>query len=115
METVEIKINPYIKNLFFQGFKDGEQYKEVERKLGANAEVSIIIKDGKAVLRASKAEKKQDIDFTDQEYKTMLKKFRVKEETVKECKTIFILFDFEKQNIHIRKNLLDGTKKDYII
>jgi uncharacterized protein (UPF0128 family) len=114
-EVKHIKLNPYLKNLFFEGFKSGEQYQEVERRLGKNADVSIIIQDGKAILRASKAEKKQDIPFTDGEYKTLLKKFRVKEETVKECKSIFLLIDFEAQNIHIQKNKLDGTKQNFIL
>jgi len=115
VETKHIKLNPYLKNLFFEGFKEGEQYKEVERNVGKNADVSIIIKNGKATLRASKGDKKEDIEFTDKEYKTFLKKFRVKEETVKECKSIMILIDFETQNIHIRQNRLDGTKKDFIL
>lgn len=114
-EPKHIKLNPYLKNLFFEGFKSGEQYQEVERNVGKNADVSIIIQDGKATLRASKEQKKHDVQFTDSEYKTFLKKFRVKDETVKECKTIFILIDFETQNIHIRQNRLDGTKKDFIL
>lgn len=118
MEEIEpkhISLNPYLKNLFFEGFKSGEQYQEVERHVGTNADVSIIIKDGKATLRASKGENKHDIPFLDDEYKTFLKKFRVKEETIKECKSIFILIDFETQNIHIVQNRLDGTKRKFIL
>lgn len=118
MEEVEpqhIKINAYLKNLFFEGFKSGEQYQEVERHVGKNADVSIIIRDGQAILRASKGDIKHDIPFLDKEYKTFLKKFRVKEETVKECKSIFILIDFETQCINILQNRLDGSKRKFII
>lgn len=115
IETKHIKLNPYLKNLFFEGFKSGEQYQEVEKNVGKNADVSIIITNGKAILRASKAEIKEDIEFTDKEYTTFLKKFRVKEETVKECKSIFIMLDFENQNIHILQNRLDGTKRKFIL
>lgn len=121
-ETVEkgdkveyFKLNPYLKNLFFEGFRDGEQYKAVERELGEGADISIIIKNGKAVLRASKNEQKEDIDFTKKEYEVFLKRFRVKQETLDACKFIIITIDMEKKTLHITQHRKDGTKKHIIV
>lgn len=106
------KINKYLRNFFFKSFKSRPELQAVEKHIGSVNAVTIIISKGKNILRAESGDKKEDVDFTQNEMDKLLAAFRVKKETVEECKSIFVRLDFTTQRIFIQQIKLDGTKKD---
>jgi hypothetical protein len=111
----KIQVNKYMKNFFFFTFKSRSEFKELRKEMGNIDTVSIIIANGKAILRAKSGEKKVDTPFTDEEMKKFLRHLKVKPQTIEESKSIFVMMDMEKKNIHIQQNKLNGEKKEYTI
>ncbi len=111
-EKVKVKISPYMRNFFFMAFKARKEYKDVQKELGKIEDISIIITQKKAFLRAMSQDKHEDSDITPEELKKFLKMINVKEEAVKDCKHIFINLDMQNKIIFIQQTKLDGTKKE---
>ncbi len=105
-------INPYLKHFFFSSFKSRKEIKEAEKRIGKINSVSIIITEEKTFMRAVSDSETVDTPFTDEEKKQLIKTFKVKEETIKQSKSIFVMLDMNKKNIYIRQNLLNGEKKE---
>jgi hypothetical protein len=63
-------------------------------------------------LRVQSGEQKKDIPFTEDEMQKFLKSLNVKQSTVDECKSIFVMLNFKTQIISIQQNRLDGTQKN---
>ena len=105
-------INKYLKNFFFKSLRSRPEVKEVEKQLGTIDNVVIIISKTKNILRVQSGEQKKDIPFTEEEMQKFLKSLNVKQSTVDECKSIFVMLNFKTQIISIQQNRLDGTQKN---
>lgn len=108
-------INKYLRNFFFKAFQARKEFKGVEKEIGAVDKVTIIISKDKNILRAQSGDNKLDTDFTEAEMQKFLKSINVKQETVDNCKSIFVMLNFKTQGIFICQNKLDGTKKEFDI
>ena len=108
-----IVVNKYLKNFFFMAFKSTPPYKALEKEIGQIDTVTVIISTGKNILRAQSEDKTEDTPFTEEEMKKFLKTLNVKEETVKQCKSIFVMLDMKNQKVFIQQNRIDGTKKEF--
>ena len=104
-------LNPFLKNFFFKAFKSRKDYKNAEKEMGTIDTVSIIITPEKAFMRSQSQSQKIDVPIEPDELKTFLKRINVKEQTIKESKSIFVVLEMEKQNIIIRQKKIDDTTK----
>jgi hypothetical protein len=122
-ETLPVKVIkekgkiPYpLRILVFSEIK-GKEYKDVEKELGEEIlYVTIIFIGQKALLRCnSKNKQAKDTPFTDKERARMLKMFKVKEETIAACNSIFVCGNMKKKTILVTQNRKDGTTKEITI
>lgn len=104
------------KNFFFDSFLREESFKEVQEDLGEEVtKVAIIISPEKQILRAMGETTQIDDDFTVEQMRPFLKMIRVKPESIKDYKHIFILLNFKGNAINFESEHSNGTKKQFSI
>lgn len=104
------KLNPFLKNFFFSALKSHKRIKEGEKKIGKFKSLSIVITQGRTFMRATGEKETADIDFTPEERTQLLKTFKVKQSTIDESKSIFLMLDMVGKNIHIQQSKMNGEK-----
>lgn len=103
-------INKFLKNFFFGALRAKEDIKGMEQKLGKLESVSLIMVKGKSILRAQSKNGREDIPMKDEEVIQICKNFKVKQESIDACKSIFVQLNFSTKVISIQQNKLDGTQ-----
>lgn len=95
----------------------GAEYKAVEKELGEEIlYVTIIFIKEKCLLRCNSLNKQApDTPFTEKERARMLKMFKVKQETIDACNSIFVCGNMKKKTVLITQNRKDGTTKEITI
>lgn len=108
-------INRFMKNFFFGALRSKSEVKAVAKEIGKLDSITLIFIRGKSILRANSKTDKRDINMTDEEVKKLFKQFNVKQESVDNCKTIFVQLNFNTKVIAIEQNKLDGTQSTLYI
>ena len=114
--TEKIKINKYLRNFFFNGFKARAEFKGLEKAIGKIDTVNLIMAKDKNVLRAiNLVGKKQDSPMTNEEIQKFLRGLGVKQKTIDESKSIIVQLDMNTQICYIQQTRIDGNKKFFEI
>ena len=103
-------VNKFLKNFFFSALRAKDDIKAIEKEIGKLESVSLIMVKGKSILRAQSKKGREDIPMKDEEVVQICKNFKVKQESIDACKSIFVQLNFTTKVISIQQNKLDGTQ-----